>query len=325
MNKRTMMVRLAGALMVCAASGVATVATAQGYPERPVRVVVPFEPGGGTDIAGRQIAARLGADLKQQFIVENRGGAGGLIGIENVAKSAPDGHTLLVSSASYSATLAMHKSGSETINNLIAVAQLGYSPFVLLVPPNSPYRNVGELIAAAREKPNTVNYASAGVGSGTHLALALLSDMAKAPMVHVPYKGAAPSITDLIIGRVDLTLAAHSTVAGNLNAGKLRAIGVTNAKRAPALPNVPAIGETVPGYRVELWFGVLVPRGTPAQAVSVLNAGINRMAREPDSRKALEAIGIIAESGTAEEFGTLLRSEYERWVKVIRDSKIQAE
>lgn len=307
---------------VCLISGHAL---AQAYPEKPVRVVVPFDPGGGADIAARQITTKLPAEMKQSFIVDNRGGAGGLIGIENVAKSPPDGYSLLASSASFSATLATHRTGAETINSLIAVSQTGFSPFVLLVPVSSPVKTVAELIALAREKNGELTYASAGVGSNTHLGLALLASMANIKMLHVPYKGAAPSLIDLMNGRVDVTLAAYSSSEGNIKAGKLRALGVTNSRRVPTLPSLPAVGETVPGYQVELWFGILAPKGTPAGIVSQLNAAINRIVKNPENRKGMEAIGILPEAGTPQQFDDLIRGEYARWRRVIKESNIRTD
>ena len=300
-------------------------ALAQTYPARSVRIVVPFEPGGTSDIAGRQVSSRLSAELKQQFIVDNRGGGGGLLGIENVARSAPDGYTLLVTSASYSASLATSKSGPELINNMVAVSQIGYSPFVLIVNGASPYKSVAEIIAAARAKPGAVIYASSGPGSSTHLGFEMFSHMAKIKMLHVPYKGAGPSINDLIAGRVDMTYAAQASTDGNVKAGKLRALAVTNAKRAPSMPNVPTIGETVPGYSLELWFGMIAPRGTPGPVLNLLNASVNRIANMPDSRKSMEAIGIFTEAGTAKEFDELIRAEYQRYLSVIKEANIQPE
>ncbi len=314
------------AIMAGALTGAANFsALAQTWPARSVRVVVPFEPGGSSDIVGRQVSSRLSAELKQQFIVDNRGGAGGLLGIEAVARSAPDGYSLLVTSASYSASLATSKSGPELINNMVAVSQIGYSPFVLIVNGASPYKSTSEIIAAARAKPGAVIYASSGPGSSTHLGFELFSHMAKIKMLHVPYKGAGPSINDLIAGRVEMTFAAQSTIEGNVKAGKLRALAVTNAKRSPALPNVPTIGETVPGYSLELWFGMIAPKGTPEPAVNLLNAAINRIANSPDSRKSMETIGIIAEAGTAKAFDELIRTEYQRYLGVIKEANIQPE
>lgn len=325
-SQRRLSTGIFAAIMAGALTGAASFsALAQTWPARPVRVVVPFAPGGSSDIVGRQVSSRLSAELKQQFVVDNRGGAGGLLGIENVARSAPDGYSLLVTSASYSASLATSKSGPELIDNMVAVSQIGYSPFVLVVNPASPYKSTAELIAAARAKPGAVVYASSGPGSSTHLGFELFSHMAKIKMLHVPYKGAGPSINDLIAGRVEMTFAAHSTIEGNLKAGKLRALAVTNAKRAPALPNVPTIGETVPGYSLELWFGMIAPKGTPEPAVNLLNAAINRIASSPDSRKSMETIGIIAEAGTAKAFDDLVRTEYQRYLNVIKEANIQPE
>lgn len=311
---------LASALLLASLS-----APAQTYPNKPVRVVVPFEAGGGSDIAARQITTRLSEDFKRPFLVENRGGAGGLIGIEMASKALPDGYTLMIMSASFSATSATNKPAFDPMNTIIAVSEIGFSPFVLVVSPGLTAKTIGELIALAREKEGRLNYASAGVGSNTHLSIELFANMAKIKMSHVPYKGVAPSLTDLMNGQIDLTLASYSSVEGHLKSGRMRALAITSARRVPSLPAMPVIAETLPGYEIDLWFGVMAPRGTPGPVVEQLNASINRILQSPDARKSLEPLGIVPTGGTPQHFGDRMRNDYERWLRVIKESSIKVD
>lgn len=326
MDKRRTALRYAWTATLAALMLTASAASmAQPYPSKPVRVIVPFEAGGGSDIAARQITTRLSEEFKRPFLVENRGGAGGLIGIEMTAKAAPDGYTLMIMSASFSATSATNKPAFDPMNTIIAVAEIGFSPFVLVTSPGLPAKSIAELIALAREKDGRLNYASAGVGSNTHLSLELLANMAKIKMSHVPYKGAAPSLTDVMNGQIDFTLASYSSVESHIKNGRMRALAITSARRVPSLPNMAVVAETVPGYEIDLWFGVMAPRGTPASVIDQLNASINKILQSADTRKSLEPLGIVPTGGTPQHFADRMRIDYERWLRVIRESNIKVD
>ncbi len=298
---------------------------AQTYPAKTVRVVVPFAPGGGSDITARQFSAKLTEALGQQFVVDNRGGAGGVIGMEMVAKAPPDGYTLMMMSGSFSATAATHKPVFDPVNSIIPVAEFGVTPFVLTVHPSLPPKTTKEFIALAKAKPGQLVYASSGMGGLTHLATELIVSMAKIKMVHVPYKSTGAAMTDLLSGQAPIIVGSLLPVVPYLETGRLRALGVTTAKRWYSLPNVPTIAETLPGYQVELWFGAMAPRGTPQPIIDRVNDAINKALQTADMKKNLDAQGMVATGGTPQKFGERIRGEYERWVKVVQEAGIKAE
>ncbi len=300
-------------------------AGAQTYPAKAVRVIVPFAPGGGSDITGRQVAQKLSEHLGQQFVVDNRGGAGGLIGMELVAKSPPDGYTIMVMSRSFSATAATHKPAFDPINSIIPVAEVGIAPFVLSVHPSVPAKSTREFIALARTKPGQLVYASSGMGGLTHLSTELMSSMAKIKMVHVPYKSTGPALSDLISGQCQLIVGSLPPMQPLIQTGRMRALAVTTAKRWYTLPDVPTMGETLPGYEVELWFGVMAPRGTPPAIVERLNATVNKFLQEADMKKNLDQQGMIATGGTPQAYGDRIRREYARWVRIVDEAGIKGE
>lgn len=314
---------LAVALAVAGAALGASATLAQDYPVKPVRVIVPFAPGGGSDITARQVAQKLSEHLKQQFVVDNRGGASGLIGMELTVKSPPDGYTIMVMSGSFAATPATHKPAFDPINNIIPVSEVGYTPFVLSVHPTLPARTAKELIALAKAKPGQLNYVTPGVGSLTHLATELLINMARIDMVGIAYKSTGAALPDLLSGQIQLIVGSLLPTYPHFKTSKLRPLAVTTAKRWYSLPEVPTLGETLPGYEVELWFGVMAPKNTPRPVVDKLNATVNRFLREPDMKKNLETQGMIAAGGTPERFGARIRKDYERWVKVVREQNIK--
>lgn len=296
---------------------------AQTYPAKPVRVIVPFAPGGGTDVIARQVAQKFTELLGRQFVVDNRGGAGGLIGIELAVKSEPDGYTILLTSGSFPANAALYKSASEPINHISAIAEISVTPYLLAVHPSLP-SNTEQLIALARSKPDEMIYATPGVGTISHLVTEHMLNMARIKMRHVPYKGAALLMTDLLAGRTQVYIGGLSSLLPYVKPGKLRALAVTTAKRWNALPDVPTIAETLPGYEVESWFGVMAPKGTPRPIVERLNSAVNKFLREPDLKKNFEAQGMAPSGGTPEEFDKRIRSDYERWVKVVQEAGIKA-
>lgn len=300
-------------------------AWAQQYPAKPVRVIVPFAPGGGSDITARQVSAKFTEMFKQQFVVENRGGAAGLIGMELTAKAPPDGYTIMIMSGSFSASSATHKPAFDPINNIIPVAEVGFTPFVLSVHPSLPARSAKELIALARAKPGELIYASSGVGGLTHLATELMLSMAKVKMVHVPYKSTGAAMTDLLSGRAQLIVGSLLPTLPHFKTGKLRPLAVTTVKRWYSLPDIPTLGETLPGYEVELWFGVMAPRGTPQPVIDALNGALNKMLQEPEMKKNLDAQGMVPSGGTPAKFGERIRKDYERWLKVVAEAGIKPE
>ena len=323
---RSNLKRLAWASL--AASTVFTTATpgySQQYPTKPVRVIVPFAPGGGSDSTARQFSNKLSEYLGQQFIVDNRGGAGGLIGMELTAKAPPDGYAIMMMSASFAATSALHKPAWDPINNIIPVAEFGYTPFVVTIHPALPAKTVKEFIQLARTTKGGLSYAGTGTGGITHLATELLSSMAKIKMVPIQYKSTGAAMADLLSGQVPVIVGSMLPVVPHLSTGKLRAIAVTTAKRWHTLPNVPTVAETIPGYEVELWFGTMAPRGTPQPIIERLNGAINKALQDPAIKKNLEGDGMLPSGGTPQRFGDRIRKDYERWLKVVKEANIKVE
>lgn len=314
--------RSSGAVVAMAI--VATCVQAQTYPSKPVRVVVPFAPGGGSDITARQFSQKLSEAFKQQYVVDNRGGAGGLIGMEIVAKAIPDGHTLMMMSASFSATSALHRPAWEPIKNIIPVVEFGTTPFVLVVHPSVKANNVKELIALAAAKPNGQTYASTGLGGITHLATELFMNMTKIQMVHVPYKSTGAAMVDVLGGQAPIMVGSMLPVVPHIQTGKLRGLAVTTGKRWYSLPDIPALSETVPGYAVELWFGTMAPAGTPPAIIGQINAAINKALESPEMKKHLEKDGMIPTGGTPAKFGERINTDYNNWIKVIKSANIKA-
>ena len=316
---------LATTLAALSALLIPIAARGQDYPVKAVRVIVPFAPGGGSDITARQVAHKFSESFKQQFVVDNRGGASGLIGMELTVKAPPDGYTIMVMSGSFAATPATHKPAFDPINNIIPVAEVGYTPFVLSVHPTLPVKTAKELIALARSKPGQLNYVTPGVGSLTHLATELLINMTRINMVGIAYKSTGAALPDLLSGQIQLIVGSLLPTYPHFQSGKLRPLAVTTAKRWYSLPNVPTLADTLPGYEVELWFGVMAPKNMPRPIVDRLNATVNKFLQEPEMKKNLEAQGMVPSGGTPERFGERIRKDYERWVKVVREQNIRPE
>ena len=300
-------------------------ASAQQYPVKPVRVIVPFAPGGGSDLTARQFSNKLTAALGQQFMVDNRAGAGGIIGMEAVAKAPPDGYTIMMMSGSFSASSATHKPAFDPINSIIPVAEFGITPFVVTVHPSLPPKNLRELIALAKARPDQLPYASSGVGGLTHLATELMSVTAKIRMIHIPYKSTGAAMADLLSGQAPIIVGSLLPVVPHFKTGRLRPLAVTTAQRWVSLPEVPTVAETLPGYEVELWFGTMAPRGTPQPAIDRLNAAINKALEEPEMRKNLSDQGMVQTGGTPQKFGERIQRDYQRWVRVVKEANIKAE
>jgi tripartite-type tricarboxylate transporter receptor subunit TctC len=302
-------------------------ANAQNYPVKPVRLVVPSSPGGGTDITARIIAPKLTERLGQQVIVENRAGAGTMIGTEAVAKSAPDGYTLLMGLSTLAINPAMYKKVPfDPVRDFAPISQVIAAPNMLVVHPSIPAKTVKELIAFARARPGQLNYASAGHGTNPHLSMELFLSMTGLKVVHIPYKGLAPGIVDLLAGHVTLATATMLTGLPHVKSGRLRLLGTTGAKRAAVLPDQPTVAEAgVPGYEASQWYGVLAPAGTSKEIITRLNAEIVRILQAPDMREKLAADGTDPVGNSPDEFARYIKAELTKWGKVARDAGIKPE
>jgi tripartite-type tricarboxylate transporter receptor subunit TctC len=297
------------------------------YPAKPVRFIVPSASGGGTDIIARALAQKLSEAFGRQFVVDNRPGAGQMIGLEAAAKAAADGHTLVMAASTLAINPVMYrKLPYDALRDFAPITQAATLPNVLVVHPSVPAKTVAELIALAKRRPGELSYASAGVGTSPQMAIELLKSMAGIDMVHVPYKGTTPGVTDLLGGQVALMAPNLLTALPHIKAGKLRALGVTSARRSDALPEVPALAEAgLPGYEASQWYGVLAPAGTPPQIVSRLHAEIVRALREPDVKDRLAADGAEAVGSSPEEFAAFIRAELAKWAQVASAAGIRPE
>jgi len=302
-------------------------ASAQTYPVRPLRLVVPFVAGGGTDVVARAAAARLGEALGQTVVVDNRPGAGGILGTEMVARSSADGYTLLMGSAG---PIAINPSlypklSYDPRRDFAPVSLITIMPFLVVVHPGLPVNGAADLIALAKAKPGTLNYGSPGAGSTNHLFGELLRMMAGVDIVHVPYKGVAPATTDLIAGQIQLMSGDMNTLMPHVRTKRLRAIAVTSAKRSSLVPDLPAMAEAVPGFDTSGWFGILAPAGTPAPVVARLNQELVRATASPELRERVSALGGEIVGSSAEAFAAHVRDEIAKWARVVRTAGIRLE
>src|SRR5436853_3788576 len=280
----------------------ASVVQSQQYPTKPVRIIAPFAPGGGTDFIARPIAQKLTERLGHQVIVENKPGAGGNLGAEFAVKSAPDGYTLLLVAGSYTVNPSLYKRSFDPVNDIAPIIQLSQGPFVVAVHPSVPAHNLKELIELARRQPDKLSYASSGSGSITHLASELFLDMTKTKIVHIPYKGTGPALNDTIAGSTQLIFGSVSTTLQFIKSGRLRGLAVTTPQRISALPDLPTVAEAgVPGYEVVLWHGLVAPRGVPSPIVDRLNRDANEVLKAEDMGEVVATDGVGAEGGTARE------------------------
>ncbi len=316
--------RLAGfALLAGIFGGVAHGALAQSYPAKPIRLVAPFPPGGATDTLSRTIGQKLSDRLMQPVMIDNRPGAGGSIAAEVTAKAAPDGYTLFMGTAgTHGINPALYaRLPYDPIRDFAPVALVAYVPNVLVVHPSVPTTSLKGLIALANAKPRELSFASVGNGSGPHLAMELLKSMAGIDMVHVPYKGSAPALTDLLSGRVALMFDAMASALPHVKAGRLRALAVTGAKRSAAAPDVPTVAEAgLPGYEINPWFGVFAPAGTPTEVVAKLSDEITKILNMPDVRERLIGQGLEPAGGTPEQFAAHVGSEMKKWARLVKRS-----
>ena len=302
-------------------------ALAQPFPSKPVHIVVAFPPGGGTDIVARLLAPRLAETWGQQVIVDNRAGASGVIGTEFAARSAPDGATLFLGTLG---NLAVNqhlypKMTVDPLRDFAPVTQVVAVHFVMVANPSVPARNVSELIALAKSEPGKINYSSSGPGGAPHLAGELFKSMARVDIVHVPYKGSSPSFTDLLGGRVAFTCDSLVQALPYVRDGRLRALAVLGAVRTPLLPEVPTVGETLPGYELTNWFGLVAPAATPRDTVARIHADVVKLLRDPAVAERLSGMGATAIGNAPAEFGAAMRADSEKWGKLIREANIKAE
>lgn len=290
------------------------------YPTHPIRLVVPFPPGGGVDIIGRIVALKLGEALGQPLVVDNRSGAGGTIATDIAAKAPADGYTILVSNISLAVNATLYqKLPYDTLKDLAPVTMVGQQPNILVVHPSVPANSVSELLAVARAKPGQLNYGSGGFGTSTYLATELLKFMTKIEMVHIPYKGLGPALTDLMGGQLQLIISTMASALPQAKASKLRPLAVTTLERSPFFAEVPTMSEAgVPGYEFSTWYGLLVPAGTSRLTINRLNKEMEKIVTSADIRAQFSAQGLEPTPATPEQFGTYLRSEVEKWGKVIR-------
>ena len=312
--------------LAAALTGVfAGVVHAQAYPTKPVRVVVPFAPGGGTDVIARHLATGLSESLKRQVLVDNRAGANAIVGTEIVARAPADGYTLLFVSSPHSINPAMYaKLPYDTLRDFAPISLVALSPYVLVTHPSLPVRNVKELIALAKKQPDQILYGSGGSGSSAHLSAELFNQMAGVKLREVPFKGAGPALIGTLSGEVALVFGNALTVKPHIENRRVRALGIASAQRSKSAPDLPTISEAgVPGYRSEAVLGLLAPARTPRAIIDTLNAETHKVMQKPESVEAMRRMAVDIELGTAEEFGRLIESEMQRWGKLVRALKLK--
>ena len=314
-------------IFACMGALVAT-ASAQNYPQRPLRLIVPTAPGGGTDFTGRLVAAKLSETLGQQVVVENRGGGGGSVGADNAAKATPDGYTLLLGSiATHAVNPALYKKlPYDHLKDFAPVSLIGTVPNVLVVHPSVPVKTFAEFVSYAKANPGKINYGSSGVGSPPHLSMELLRSLTGINLVHVPYKGAGPALADLLGGQVQTMCTSLAGQITFIRAGRVRALGVTTAKRNPQLPEVPTIVESgVPGYEVTIWYAVFAPVATPNAIVQRLNSEMVKVLNAPEMKERMAQQGMDPAPSTPAELAAFVKIETAKWAKAAKDSGATAE
>lgn len=302
-------------------------AWAQAWPAKPIKLIVPYPPGGFTDVTARLVAQKLQERLGQAVVVDNKPGANSIIGVDALAKSAPDGYTMAVVIAAYAANTTLYpKLPYDPAKDIAPVSLIGLSPLVAAVPNEAPFKTAAELVAYAKKNPGKISFGSSGNGSAAHLSTELLKALTGSYMVHIPYRGAAAALTDLMGGQIQLFLDAASGLIAPGKAGKVRLIGVASDKRLPALPELPTFVEQgVTGFTGSTWAGLLAPAGTPDAIVKRVAEEVNAIVRQDDVRQRLEAMGTVPIGGSPAEFGSFIASETAKWGKVIRDAKVKVD
>lgn len=305
---------------------VAAPAWSQAYPAKTIRIIAPFAPGGGTDFIARVAAQKLTEAFGQQVIVDNRPGAGGTLGAELGAKAAPDGYTFTLIAGSYAVNPSIYKLAFDPVNDITAVIQMSQGPFIVATHPSLPVKNVKELIALAKSKPDQLLYASSGQGSITQLATELFAMQAGIKMVHIPYKGTGPALTDTMAGHVQLIFGSVAAALPLVKTGRLRGIAVTTAQRIPAAADIPTVAESgLKGYEVILWHGLIGPKGLPKPILDRVNGELNKILKSKDMQEKLAGDGVAAAGGTPEQFLALIRKDIETWRKVVQQAGVKAE
>src|SRR5882672_6224307 len=313
-------------LTVLALAFAASAAFAQGYPTKPLRLVIPFPPGGSNDVVGRMIAFQLSERLGKSVVADNQGGAGGIIGTETAAKSTPDGYTLTLISVAYAFGASMYKLPYDPATAFTPVALLGTGPVVLAVNAKLPVNSLQDLIALAKAKPGELNYASAGVGSFQHLASALFKLQSGLDIVHIPFKGGGPAMMDVIAGNTQIAIGSLIQTLPHIRSGRLKPLGVGSAKRVPALPDVPTISEAgVPGYEATNWWGIVAPAGTPRPVIDRLHQELTVILASSETKKRFETEGGETAQLSSEEFGRFISTEIVKWAKVVKEAGIKPE
>jgi tripartite-type tricarboxylate transporter receptor subunit TctC len=317
--------RLFAATLLCLAAA-GQLAQAADYPTRPVKWVVPYPPAGTTDVLARIIAQWLTEKMGQPFVIENKPGAGNNLGTESVVNAAPDGYTMLLVNPANGINATLYKNlNFNLIRDIAPVAGLVRTPNVMEVTPSFPAKTVAEFIAYCKANPGKINMASSGSGTSVHLSGELFKSMTGCQMLHVPYKGAGPALTDLMGGQVDVIFDNLPSSVGHIKGGKIRALGVTSQEREPSMPQLPTIAETVPGYEATAWFGVGMPKGTPKEIIDKVNAEVNRALADPKMRERLAELGGKPIAGTPEDFGKVIAAETAKWEKVVISSGAKVE
>jgi len=312
--------------IAAALATLAAPAAAQTYPAKPIRIIAPFAPGGGTDFIARVAATKLTEALGQQVIVDNRPGAGGTLGAELGAKAPPDGYTLTLIAGSYAVNPSLYKIPYDPAADITPVIQLSQGPLLIVVHPSLPVKTAKDLIALAKSKPGGLTYASSGQGSIVHLATELFSDMAGIKMVHIPYKGTGPAITDTISGQTQVLFGSMAVTLPQTKNGRLKPVAVTTAKRSDVLPNVLTVSESgIKGYEVILWHGLIGPKNLPKPVLDRLNGELNKILSNKDMQDKLAGDGVAAAGGTPEQFGALIKKDIEQWRKVVQKAGVKAE
>jgi tripartite-type tricarboxylate transporter receptor subunit TctC len=313
---------LAAAAMLIASPRI----SAQPYPVKPVKIIVAFAPGGGNDFIARFIAQRLTAALGQQFIVENKPGAGGSVGFEAGVKSIPDGYTLTLISSSYTINPSLYKLRFDPVTDITPIIQISQGPLLVVVNPSLQVNNVKELIALAKAKPGQINFASPGTGSTTHLATELFASMAGIRLTHIPYKGTGPALTDTLAGQIHVLFGTAASALPHVRSGRLRAVAFTTTNRLPAEPDIPTIAESgVPGYEVILWHGLIGPKALPRTVVDRISSEVTMALKSRETAEKLQTDGVSPAGGTPEQFLATIKKELEMWRKVVSDAGVKAE
>ena len=315
-----------GVSMLMAASALACWAQgAANYPAKPIRLVIALAPGGGVDTSGRLLGQKFLEAWGQQVVADNRPGAGGTIATEVVARAAPDGYTLLMQSMGHAITPALYKLSYDTLRDIAPVSLFVQSPSILAVHPSLPVKSVKDLIAFTKAHPEEVLFSSSGSGSGQHLAMELLNRMAGLQLVHIPYKGTAPSILDLVAGRVSVTSASAISTMPHVRAGRLRALAVSSAKRSPSVPELPTVAEAgIPGFAVDQWYALFAPAGTPKEVIAKLYGVVARTVADADTRTRLLAMGLDPVGMPPDEFTAYVKTETVKWGKLVREAGMRA-